>query len=230
MLRVDQLLARFGYCSRREAVAWVRDGRVSCAGVIQTDPARRISVAETLVDDEPVEFPEGLLIALNKPLGCVCSHDEGEGPSVYDLLPEQWMHRNPAPTTVGRLDKDTSGLILITDQGPLVHRWTSPKRHVEKVYAVTTESPIPPETVALFASGTLLLHQEKSPCQPAQLEILTPLTAHITLTEGRYHQVRRMFASQGCPVVDLQRIRFGKLTLEGLPEGEWRPISVEDVC
>ena len=229
LLRADQLLSRFGYCSRREAPSWVKRGRVSCAGELVLDPTRRIDPAQATVDGAPVEFPHGVLVAFHKPIGCVCSHEEGEAATIYDLLPGSWIGRIPAVTTVGRLDKDTSGLLLITDDGTLVHRWSSPKRHVAKVYSVTTEQPIPATCVEIFAAGTLLLRAETTPCQPATLHITSPHTADLTLHEGRYHQVKRMFASQGCTVTALHRTRIGHLSLGQLPPGQWRAITPAEV-
>jgi 16S rRNA pseudouridine516 synthase len=177
-----------------------------------------------LVDSAPLDHPDGLLLILNKPAGLVCSHDPREGPNIYSLLPERWRARNPQVTSIGRLDKDTSGLLLLTDLTPLVHRLTSPKHKVPKVYRATVATPIPPAATGLFASGTLVLDGEKEPCQPARLRILDPHTAELTLTEGRYHQVRRMLASQGCEVLALHRERFGELTLETLAPGTFREL------
>ena len=226
-LRLDQLLSRFGYCSRREAVGWVECGRVTLGEKILSRADQRVVPDQVLIDGEPVEFPHGLLIMLNKPAGFACSHDSGESPIAYDLLPARWLRRKPQPISVGRLDRDTSGLLLITDDGALAHRLTSPRHEVEKCYDVTVGEPIPPDLAALFATGTLLLRGEPKPCRPARLEVTSDRSARIFLHEGKYHQVRRMFASQGCPVTVLHRSAFGKLTLNGLAEGAWRAIEPE---
>jgi 16S rRNA pseudouridine516 synthase len=126
--RVDQSLSRFGYASRRQGAQWVRGGRVTLAGgEAVSDVGERIDPALLRVDGQAIEHPAGLLVMLHKPVGYVCTHGSGEGPTVYDLLPERWMNRIPPPSSVGRLDKDTSGLLLITDDGELIHRWTSPR-------------------------------------------------------------------------------------------------------
>jgi 16S rRNA pseudouridine516 synthase len=138
------------------------------------------------------------------------------------LLPPRWGRRNPPVTTIGRLDKDTTGVLLLTDCGELVHRWTSPKHKVAKVYEVTVNANLPPALVPLFAAGTLRLDGEDKPCLPAKLEILSPREARLELTEGRYHQVKRMFASQGCEVIRLHRSRFGEIELSDLQPGQWR--------
>jgi 16S rRNA pseudouridine516 synthase len=229
LLRADQLLARFGYCSRREAPSWVKRGRVHLSGQPITDPSQRIDPSHTSVDGAVVEFPLGVLIAFHKPAGYVCTHEEGDHETIYSLLPSSLIGRIPEVTSVGRLDKDTTGLLLLTDDGTLVHRWTSPKKHVPKVYEVETDERIPQSAVELFASGTLILRSETEPCLPAQLEITGPRAARITLVEGRYHQVKRMFASQECSVIKLHRAQVGHLALGDIPEGTWRSISAADV-
>lgn len=227
MRRLDQLLASLGYCSRRDARGWVRQGRVTYRGAPAADPAQKVDPADVRIDGEPLDHPGGLLLLLHKPLGLVCSHDPREGPSIYRLLPPRWRARHPVVTSVGRLDRDTTGLLLLTDQSPLVHRLTSPKRKVPKVYRVVVDRDLDAGLVPLFASGTLHLSGEASPCAPAELRILDARTAELTLVEGRYHQVRRMFASQGWEVTTLHRERFGHLELEGLSAGQWREMPLD---
>ncbi len=223
--RIDQILSRHGYCSRGESRGWLKAGRITIGGEIAKDPSEKVPVADLRIDGEPVDHPDGILVMLHKPAGLVCSREEREGPNVYSLLPERWSRRNPPITSVGRLDKETTGLLLITDQGELVQRWTSPRHKVPKRYEVVTDRALEPGLVPLFASGTLRLPDESEPCLPATLEITGACTAHLDLIEGRYHQVRRMFASQGFRVVALHRSRFGTLGLGDLPQGEWREID-----
>jgi 16S rRNA pseudouridine516 synthase len=227
MRRLDQLLSNLGYCSRREARAWIDDGRITVRGQVASDPGQRASDADVRVDGAPVDHPDGLLLMLHKPVGLVCSHDEREGPNVYSLLSERWRRRNPAVTSVGRLDKDTSGLLLLTDQSALVHRLTSPKHKVPKVYRATVDRDLPPDIMPLFASGSLLLAGEKVPCAPAELRLISAREAELTLTEGRYHQVRRMFSAVGANVLTLHRERFGALELGDLPAGQWRELPLD---
>jgi 16S rRNA pseudouridine516 synthase len=227
MRRLDQLLANLGYCSRREARAWIQAGRVTVRGQATDDFGAKADPADVRVDGEPLDHPAGLLLLVHKPLGLVCSHDEREGPNVYSLLPARWRARNPSITSIGRLDKDTSGLLLLTDQSELVHRLTSPKHKVPKVYRATVRADLTPALVPLFAGGTLLLKDEKAPCAPAELRIISPREAELTLTEGRYHQVRRMFASQGAEVLMLHRARFGHLELGDLAPGHWRELPLD---
>ncbi len=227
MRRLDQLLANLGYCSRREARDWIDAGRVIVGGKVADDVSRKANPGDVRIDGEPPDHPDGLLLLVHKPLGLVCSHDEREGPNVYSLLPERWRRRNPVVTSVGRLDKDTSGLLLLTDQSALVHRLTSPKHKVPKVYRATVDRDLDPGLVPLFASGTLLLAGEKEPCAPAHLELPGPREAVVTLTEGRYHQVRRMFSAGGATVLTLHRERFGDLVLGDLAAGQWRPLPLD---
>jgi 16S rRNA pseudouridine516 synthase len=222
MRRLDQLLSSLGYCTRREAEAVVKGGQVSINGIVATRSDQRADPHQVTLDGKPLEAPDGLLAVLHKPLGYVCTHADGEGPTIYELLPHRWLARNPAVTSAGRLDKETSGLILITDIGALVHRFTSPKAEVEKIYEVTVDHALEPSLIETFASGTVMLRGEERPCLPAQLVIRSATTASLTITEGRYHQVRRMFASQGWHVEALHRSRFGDYTLGDLKEGQWR--------
>lgn len=199
-------------------------GRVAVGGVPATDPAQRVNPREVTIDGEPLDHPDGLLVLLHKPTGLVCSHDSREGPTVYELFPEQWRRRNPVFTTVGRLDKETSGALLLTDQSALVHRLTAPKHKVEKVYEAGLDRDAAPELVDQFRSGTLQLDGERRPCAPAELRLRAPREVELTLTEGRYHQVRRMFAALGYTVLQLHRSRFGPLELGDLAPGRWREL------
>jgi 16S rRNA pseudouridine516 synthase len=148
---------------------------------------------------------------------------------VYSLLPERWSRRNPPITSVGRLDKETTGLLLITDRGELVQRWTSPRHKVTKRYEVVSDQDLDPDLVPLFASGTLRLPDDADPCLPANLVLTGVRSAHLDLVEGRYHQVRRMFASQGFRVTSLHRSLFGALELGDLPPGQWRAVTEESI-
>jgi 16S rRNA pseudouridine516 synthase len=229
--RLDQLLASLGYGSRREVHALIAAGRVTVRGARAGNAGEKVSPADVLVDGAGLDHPGGLLLMLNKPAGLVCSHDLREGPGVYGLLPPRWQARHPPVTSIGRLDKETSGLLLLTDQSALVHRLTSPKHKVPKVYAATLDREVPAprmaELAALFASGTLVLPGEDKPCAPAALRWCDARTAELTLTEGRYHQVRRMFASQGGEVTTLHRTHFGPLELSRLAPGAYRELPLD---
>lgn len=224
--RLDQLLSNLGYCSRSEARILIDDERITVRGELADGPSQKVSPADVHLDDEPLDHPDGLLLLLHKPLGLVCSHDTREGPNIYSLLSDRWRRRNPQITSIGRLDKDTSGLLLLTDQSPLVHRLTSPKHKVPKIYRATLDRDLAPDLIPLFASGTLLLEDEKAPCAPAALRILSPREAELTLIEGKYHQVRRMFAACNNTVLTLHRTQFGNLTLGDLSPGQFRELPL----
>ncbi|MDX2186502.1 MAG: pseudouridine synthase [Opitutaceae bacterium] len=230
MPRLDQLLASLGYGSRREVRHLVDAGRVTVDAKVANDAGCKVrELHAVLVDGLPLDHPEPLLLMLHKPAGLVCSHDPREGPSVYDLLPSRWRARNPQVTSVGRLDKDTTGLLLLTDESSLVHRLTSPKHKVPKVYEVEVDTDLPTCLAQEFASGAMRLPGEDKPCEPAELVQTGPRRATVTLTEGRYHQVKRMFAVHGCGVTKLHRSRFGALNLDGVAPGTWRELALDAV-
>ena len=200
----------------------IHRGWVHVEGQVERREATKVDPSLVTVHREPLDHPGSLHLALHKPLGVSCSHDEREGPLVYELLPARWQNRNPRIESVGRLDRDTSGLLLLTDDHQLLHRLTSPKHHVEKRYVATLASEPPDDLIETFATGALMLERETTPCLPAVAEILSSRSVSVTLTEGRYHQVRRMFAAVGCHVEQLQRTRVGEIELDTLGPGEYR--------
>ncbi len=224
-MRLDRLLANLGHGSRPQVQRLIKTGRVLVDGAPVKDPARHVDAAAVTLDGEALDHAGGITVLLHKPAGHVCSHAEDEGPSVYDLLPPMWAYRSPRPETVGRLDRETSGLLIVTDDHQLLHRLTSPKHHVPKVYVAELARPVTDELVTTFASGTLVLREEFEPCAPAQVRVLDDGRAEVTLTEGRYHQVRRMFAACGNHVEALHRTTVGTWTLDDLPAGEWCDVS-----
>jgi 16S rRNA pseudouridine516 synthase len=234
-LRLDRLLANLGYGSRREIQQLVRVGRIELDGQPVSKADMRVPIDAGLptrlkVDGQPLDPPPGMALMLHKPTGVTCSHKE-TGALVYSLLPSRWRMREPAISTVGRLDKETSGLLLMTDDGDLLHRIISPRRHVAKRYLATLARPLTGDETALFASGEMMLEGEDKPLAPAVLEPLTPTTARLTITEGRYHQVRRMFAAAGNHVEALHRDRIGGLDLPAdLEPGRYRLMSETDLA
>ncbi|QEE40340.1 MULTISPECIES: pseudouridine synthase [unclassified Methylobacterium] len=234
-VRLDKLLANLGYGSRREIQNLARGGAILLDGAEVADAGDRIALDPDLpqrltIDRAPVDPLPGLCLMLHKPLGVTCSHKEA-GPLVYGLLPERWRRRDPPLSTVGRLDKETSGLLLLTDDGALLHRIIAPKANVAKRYRVTLDRPLDGTEAATFASGTLMLEGEDRPLLPVQLEQEDPAHCAVTLTEGRYHQVRRMFAAIGNHVVALHRDRIGGLDLPtDLPAGGYRVMNEPDVA
>jgi 16S rRNA pseudouridine516 synthase len=227
MARLDRLLANLGYGSRKDVQALIAGGKVVLDGKILKDVGTKVAVTPDLPDrmtirGRPVDPPAPLVLIMHKPLGVVCSHKE-DGERIYDLLPKRWQIRDPGLSTVGRLDKDTSGLILITDDGDYLHRVISPKRHVPKTYLAMLDRPLNGSEGALFASGELMLEGEEKPLLPAELAVIDPHHARLTITEGRYHQVRRMFAAAGNHVNELHRERIGGLVLPAdLEPGQYR--------
>jgi 16S rRNA pseudouridine516 synthase len=188
-----------------------------------------VEPAQIRIDGEPLDPPPGLVLMMHKPLGVTCSRKD-PGRVVYDLLPPRYRVREPALSTVGRLDRDTSGLLLFTDDGALLHRIISPKARVAKLYEATFAEDLRGHEGGLFASGTLLLDGETTPLEPAELQVLGARRARLAVTEGRYHQVRRMFAATGNRVETLHRVAVGGLALDGLPPGTWRPLGADEVA
>lgn len=226
-LRLSRWLAQLGYVeTRREAETFLDEFHVEIDG----NPVSRGDVKcipeHVTIDGEPMDAAR-LVILLNKPAGYVCSHEDS-GLRVYDLLPDRYRYRSPKIITVGRLDKDTTGLLLLTDDGTLAHKLTHPRHHVPKIYEVTLEQPLKGNEAALFAKGTLMLEGETTPLQAAEMEAVGEKQARLTLHEGRYHQVKRMFAATGNNVTALHRSQQGGLTLGNLAEGEWRLLTPED--
>lgn len=225
-MKLLRLIANLGYGSRREVTAMFRDGRVTTPDGEPLYADDVVAHADVRLDGEPLDPPPGMLILLNKPVGYTCSHKDA-GRLVYDLFPPRYRQRSPQLSTVGRLDRDTSGLLLLTDDGALLHRIVSPKSRLPKVYRAELAEDLRGDEGALFASGTLTLDSENTPLLPAELEVLGPRQARLTLHEGRYHQVRRMFAATGNRVVGLHRERIGGLQLGVLAEGEWQLLGPE---
>jgi len=227
--RLDKLLGSLGYCARREVAALIKDGIVTHTENLPLKPDTKVLHEEIRFEGEPLDPPSGIVILMHKPAGLVCSHDEGEGRLVYDLLPPRWRMRDPKISTIGRLDKETSGLLLLTDDGALLHRLTSPKHKVPKVYEVMLDRPLQGNEAEIFTSGTLMLNGEKTACLPAKLTVIDETHVTLEIIEGRYHQVRRMFAAVGNHVTALHRSHFGDLTLGDLKEGEYQILIQEEI-
>ncbi len=220
--RLDKLLANLGYGARKDVRHWIKAGWITVDGKPAISPAQKVLADQVRLEGKQLDHPDGLTIIYHKPLGAVCSRKEN-GRLIYADFPTRWIDRKPPLSSVGRLDKDTSGLLIITDDGQLNHQLTSPKRHISKTYAVTLHQPLDGSEVARFASGTLMLEDDDRPCLPAELSIGSETEAELILHEGRYHQVRRMFAAIGNHVTGLKRTHIGALSLQqtGLAAGEY---------
>jgi 16S rRNA pseudouridine516 synthase len=228
-MKLVRLIANLGYGSRKDVAAMFREGRITDAAgeVLYADDA--VGHADVRVDGDALDPPAGLVLMLNKPIGHTCSTRDA-GRIVYDLLPPRFRLRSPALSTVGRLDRDTSGLLLLTDDGALLHRIISPRANVVKRYVATLAEDLRGDEAGVFASGTLMLDSETTPLAPAALRVLGARQAELAIGEGRYHQVRRMFAAVGNHVVALDRVAVGGLTLDGLPVGAWCALRPDEIA
>lgn len=221
-LTLDRILQSQGFGTRKWCGGLVADGEVSIAGQTITDSRVAIETGGLVfrIFGESWAYREHIYIALNKPADFECSRKASHHPGVLTILPEQFTRRDVQP--VGRLDHDTTGLLLMSDDGPFIHAQSSPKRHIPKVYAATTHDPVTPELVAKLLSG-VKLHDEPAPLAAVTCRMVDSHRIEIVLEQGKYHQVKRMLAAAGNHCVALQRTQIGGLKLDtlGLAEGEW---------
>lgn len=226
--RLDAYLSRAGLASRKQARGLVRRGAVTVDGEICRDGSRRIGSQERVhLEGVLVASPvEAIDLLLHKPTGYACTHDERESPRVFDLLDDAWLRR---PLKIaGRLDRETSGLLVLTTDGDFVHRLTHPTRKLSKRYRVGYRGSLPEDAIERVRSG-LLLNGDDRPTRPAELALSSPGTATLVLREGRTHQVRRMFRALGPIVETLHRDRVGALDLPpDLAPGDVRPLAPEE--
>ena len=228
-MKALKLIANLGYGSRKEVAAIFREGRITDANgeVLYADD--QVEHDNVRIDGEPLDPPFPLTLMLHKPVGYTCSTKD-PGAIIYELLPDRFRLRSPLLASVGRLDRETTGLLLMTDNGALLHKIVSPRSKLDKVYEVTLARDLRGDEAKTFASGKLKLESEREPLAPATLEVLGPRQARLILTEGRYHQARRMFAAVGNHVEALHRSRIGGLTLGDLEEGKWRVLQERDLA
>ena len=224
MQRLDRILSEAGVASRKELRAMIRSGRVMADGAVVTEESRKFDETTVCVtvDGRPVRLRAPVLIMLNKPAGYLTAADDPKAKTVMELVPEEYRRLGVMP--VGRLDKDTEGLLLLTNDGDLAHRILSPRHGVWKRYYAEHAGQTEPEDVRAFAAGLVLadgLH-----CLPARLTPLAPGRSVVCVQEGKYHQVRRMLASRGCPVTYLRREAEGGLTLGELPLGQTKELDI----
>lgn len=226
MERLDKRLANTGRWSRREIRELIRAGRVCVDGRVVRSPEEKCASTSTFQVDGMVVAGEAVVyLMLHKPAGLVSSTEDPRQPTVFSLLPEHLRRAGLFPA--GRLDKDTEGLLLLTNDGQLAHRLLSPKSHVDKVYYARVDGALEPGDIAAFAAGMTL--GDGLACLPAGLEILSPTEALVTLREGKFHQVKRMLAARGKPVLYLKRLSMGRLRLDpALAPGAWRMLTEEE--
>ena len=228
-MKIIKYLANLGYGTRRDVTQLIKQkGVTRIDGSIVRDGDAFVH-DEVLVEGKPLDAPPGSVVMLHKPVGYVCSSKDARQ-LIYELLPPRFLARTPVMAPVGRLDRDTSGLLLVTDDGAINHRLTSPRTHLAKVYEAELASDLAGNESELFASGTLMLDGETTPLRPAALEVLGPRRARISVTEGRYHQVRRMFAAAGNRVEHLHRPSMGNLHLGDLTPGSWRLLTLAEMA
>lgn len=229
MERLDKVLAGTGRWSRREVKLLVRQGQVRVNGAAASSAEEKVDpeTAIILVGGEPVRLQKFTYVMLHKPAGVLSATEDRWQETVLELLPQELRRRGLSP--VGRLDKDTEGLLLLTDDGELAHRLLSPRNHVDKRYYARVDGPLGPEDAAAFAAGMTL--GDGLECLPAVLELLGPGECIVTLREGKFHQVKRMLAARGAPVLYLKRLSMGPLTLDAeLPIGGWRELTAEETA
>jgi len=228
--RLDKQLSNLGYGARKDVRSWIRDRRIAVDGEPATSPSQKVLPDQVRFEGDELDHPCGLTLIYHKPLGAVCSRKE-DGRLIYTDFPERWIDRKPPLSSVGRLDKETSGLLIVTDDGQLNHYLTSPKQCISKTYAVKLDRPLTGNEVELFGSGKLMLAEEEKPCLPAELSVIHPTGASLILHEGRYHQVRRMFAAVGNHVTELKRTYIGALSLQdtGLGDGDYKTVTVAEL-
>lgn len=222
--RIDAHLSSLGYCTRSEAKKFLRIYELYVKEERVFDPSIKAYHNDIKVNNEALD-PEVITILLNKPSGFICSHNDA-GSLIYALIPQRWNRRNPKISTIGRLDVDTTGAILLSDDGVLNHKLSSPKSDVSKVYEATLAVPLKGDEKEIFASGEVMLNGEKKPLLPGKLEILSPTHVRLEICEGKYHQVKRMFASVGNRVLSLHRVSFGGFSVEDLKEGSYKFIEL----
>ncbi|AHM74862.1 16S rRNA pseudouridine(516) synthase RsuA [Yersinia hibernica] len=228
-MRLDKFLSQQLGVSRALVARELRAKRVTIDGEVVKNGAIKLTAEQDVrFDGNPLQQTVGpRYFMLNKPQGYVCSTEDPDHPTVLYFLDEPVAYKLHA---AGRLDIDTTGLVLMTDDGQWSHRITSPRHHCEKTYLVTLEHPVADDTAQQFADG-VQLHNEKSLTKPAQLEVIEPQLVRLTLSEGRYHQVKRMFAAVGNRVLELHRERIGDIKLDDdLAPGEYRPLTTEEIA
>ena len=235
-MRLEDILFSQGFGTRRVCAGLIQQGHVTVQGEVQTD-AGEFYAPEGLaftVQGTAWTFHEKAYVLLHKPAGTECSQKPSTWPSIYTLLPAPLRQRPQKAAVqgvqaVGRLDQDTTGLLLLTDDGAFIHRMSSPKHHVPKVYEVTTKHPVTPDMVDQLLAG-VVLDDDPKPVKAAACEAVAELHLRLTLTEGKYHQVKRMVAAVGNRVEGLHRSQMGGLVLGDLAPGQWRFLTADDLA
>lgn len=228
-MRLDKFISDCGAASRREIKQLIKAGRVTLGGVTAAAPETKLDpeTAVVAIDGTALKYEKNHYFMLNKPAGVLSATDDGRQKTVIDLFSSE--HKRLGLFPVGRLDKDTTGLLLITDDGDFAHKVISPKSEIKKLYHAETLEPVNDADIAAFAQGVTLADGTR--CLPAGLELCDDGSCLVTVMEGKYHQVKRMLASRGKPVITLKRLRIGGLELdESLEPGDYRPLTADELC
>lgn len=227
MERIDKIIASQGKYSRKEVKALISKGRVSIDGMTVSSASEKADASkqELAIDGVPLKFKKNIYLILNKPQGYVSATEDREHPTVLELVPEEFKGRELFPA--GRLDKNTTGMMIITDDGALAHNLLAPKKHIPKVYMAELDIPVTDEMREGFEAG---IHLSDGECKSAELVRTGEFSARVTLHEGRYHQIKRMFGCFGAEVLSLKRLSMGGLSLpDELAEGECRELTPEEL-
>ena len=228
MERIDKMIASQGQYSRKEVKALIAKRRIAVDGRVVSSSSKKVDplTMQLTIDGKPLDFKRNLYLVLNKPKGYVSATEDRDHPTVLELVPQEYRGRDLFPA--GRLDRDTTGLMIITDDGVLAHNILAPKKHVPKLYHVELDIPVTEEMRLGFSEGVML---NDGVCKAADLIKTGEKTAKVTLREGRYHQIKRMFGCFGAEVVELKRLGMGNLTLPAdLAEGECRELTAEELA
>lgn len=226
-VRLDKILSNLGIASRSESKNLLKAGRVKVNGAVVKSGAENVAGdAEITLDGKKLDTRLTRHLLLHKPAGILTANEDGRQKTVMDILPDAYRAMGCMP--VGRLDKDTTGILLLTTDGDLAHRLISPNRHVDKVYEAQVDGMLDEEDIRIFAEGIPL---KDFTALPASLEIISPSLGRLTVQEGKYHQVKRMFGARGKPVTRLHRLSFGPIPLdEALAPGEYRELTDEEAA
>ena len=229
LMRLDKYISDCGAASRREIKQMIKAGRITLNGATADAPDMKLDPEKAVVavDGATLKYEKNHYFMLNKPAGVLSATDDGKQKTVLDLFSPE--HKRLKLFPVGRLDKDTTGLLLITDDGDFAHKVISPKSEIFKLYHAQTETPVTDADIAAFRQGITLADGTR--CLPAGLELCADGSCLVTVMEGKYHQVKRMLASRGKPVTALKRLKIGALELDkGLNAGEYRPLTADELC
>ncbi len=227
--RLDKIVSSAKNISRTDARRIIRQGKITVGGEVMRDISLKLNAEDSQIEylGQALSFKEHIYILMNKPKGILSASNDKSRKTVVDLVPDTLKRAELFP--VGRLDKDTTGLLIITDDGDFAHKVISPKKNISKCYSVVLDGTLTNEMIDTFAEGVVLA--DGTTCKPAQLKIIDDTKAEVVITEGKYHQIKRMFGTVGLGVVELERISIGKMVLpQNLPYGQCKELSKSEIC